>query len=117
MRLIRRLEPATAVGMVPRLLGLHREPGLTETDLFEIRSDVPLSRFRVGGGAADPAPAALLAAAQAVRRAVDGGTADDTLRALAAEAVGPGAGWRCIPFFPQRERRVGWNPLRAAPSA
>lgn len=101
--LISRLEPATAAGMVPRLLGLHRDPGLTEADLFEIRSDVPLSRFRFGGGATDLAPAALLAAAQAVRRTVDGGTADDALRALAAEAVGA-----AIPLLRSARRHARW---------
>ena len=100
--LLGRVETATAAAMAPRLLALHRDPGLTETDLFKIRSDVPLSRFRVGGGAADLAPAALLAAAQAVSRAAEGGPVDDALRAVAAEAVG-GA----IPLL-RSDRHAGW---------
>jgi len=110
--LIGRLEPATAAGMASRLLGLQRDSGLTETDLFEIRSDVPLSRFRIGG-AADLAPAGLLAAAQAVRRAVDGSTADDALRALVAEAVGV-----AIPLL-RSARHAGWaaEAVRAVAAA
>lgn len=88
--------------MAPRLLELHRDPGLTETDLFEIRSDVPLSRFRVGGGAVDLAPAALLGAAHAVLRASAGGAVHQALQALAAEAVGA-----AIPIL-RSDRHAGW---------
>lgn len=85
--LIDRLKPTTAAEMVPRLLAIHRDPGLTDHDQSQIESDVPLSRFRFGGGPVDLAPAALLAAARALHRAVSDGAKDDSIRAGAAAAV------------------------------
>lgn len=85
--LLGELDPVDAAGMAPRLLALHRDPGLTETDLFEMRSDTPLSRYRFSGGAVDLAPAALLAAAYAVRRAIADGQPDGALRNLARGIV------------------------------
>lgn len=59
-----------------RLAVLHQDPGLSDDDLHEIETNTPLSRTRIDMGAAWLAPYALVAAAEALRRA---GVTDDPL--------------------------------------
>jgi hypothetical protein len=70
--LIDKLAPAVAADIVKPLLGIHSSPGLNEFDEMEVRMNNPLSRFQMGGGAADLGPMALVAAAEAFKRGAAG---------------------------------------------
>lgn len=84
LRLIRRLPGDAAASMARRLADLHDDPGLSEQDLWEIETNMPLSRFRFDTGAGSLASTALVAAAEALARA---GHAGDPMAAEAEFAV------------------------------
>lgn len=79
LRLLPRIAGPAAAAAAHRLADLHDEPGLSDYDCFEIETNTPLSRSRIDTGAAWLAPTALVAAAEALRRAGDTGDrlADD----------------------------------------
>ncbi len=69
------------------LLRLHKNPGLSEQDLWDLQSLRPLSRERTDIGARTFSAAVLLAAAEACAQACAGGNADEAMAREIADAA------------------------------
>jgi hypothetical protein len=88
-RLLPQLPGDSAVSGTQRLVAIHDNPELSERDRWEIETNTPLSRSRIDTGAGSLSAVALIAAAEAFRRAGgDGqelvGDADFASRLVAA---------------------------------
>ncbi|MGR4878704.1 hypothetical protein ACIPUC_04600 [Streptomyces sp. LARHCF249] len=92
-RLVPALTPQASEGVAHRLLAIHSAPQLSESDEWEIDSNVPLSRMRLNNGAAHLTDNALRVATMAWATSRESGApltpADDafTARAISSAAA------------------------------
>ncbi|MDT7597660.1 MAG: hypothetical protein QOJ06_3206, partial [Pseudonocardiales bacterium] len=104
-RLVNRLPPTVAGQLAHRLAAVHQAPQLSETDLWEISTDNPLSRTRFSTGGRDLAASALVTSAKAFAASHADGQVTDADRAFVDHAMASAA--RLLHDDRPRTRQLG----------